>query len=124
MVDRSKLLARLERMLRKEKYAEKTGHDIAFHMTDWLDDIDSLLRGWNDPKATHQQLYSSLQGFLIHAPAHIVAARKLFLGDPVTDVFGIAAVAVDRPARNRPRRRQRRTLAAGGRSSRRKQAQR
>jgi hypothetical protein len=67
--------------------------DVAFHMTDWMDDFHWLQRFFADPRgssaeAVGQQLHSILS----HVPHHIAAAKILYTGSPVIDVFGVGAV--------------------------------
>ena len=84
---------RLELALADE-HDEAARRDIAFHMTDWMSDLIRLVRIYESPAAaTNAEIREGLMAFLIHAPAHIVAASKLVTGLPTTDVFGIGAVA-------------------------------
>lgn len=91
-MDHAEICRRIEVALEKD-YDEATRHDIAFHMTDWLPDLRALLRIYQDPvSATDELIASTLMTFLVHAPAHIAAAAKLFTGSPVEDLFGVGAV--------------------------------
>lgn len=68
--------------------------DIAFHMTDWVDDLIDLVDFYDSPaKYDDERVSALLIKFLVHAPPHIAAASKLFLDNPVTDVFGVDAVS-------------------------------
>jgi hypothetical protein len=68
--------------------------DVAFHMTDWMADFCWLQRFFADPgRFEAAEIEENLVNVLVHAPSHIAAAKKLFLGDPVTDVFEIGAVS-------------------------------
>ena len=72
--------------------AEEIAMDVAFHMLDWHDDLMKLLRYFKNPSEfTAEQVDDLLMGFLIHAPHHLAAAKKLHTGSTVTDVFGIGA---------------------------------
>ena len=78
------------------------GHDpviageIAFHMTDWLDDLARWDAFCTDPEAfPADEVNRLLVEFLAHVPAHLAAAAKLHLDLPVTDVFGVGAVDCD-----------------------------
>ena len=74
-------------------YDERARNDIAFHMTDWLDELRALVDWYENPeRASDAQVRATLTAFLVHAPAHIAAAAKLYTGYPVTDVFDIGAV--------------------------------
>ena len=66
--------------------------DIAFHMTDWLSDLERLYDYCKAPDAlTTDETVELLTGFLIHVPNHLAAASKLLTGIPVTDVFDVGA---------------------------------
>ena len=66
--------------------------DIAFHMTDWLDDLRELAQFYEAPEGLSPSQVDDLLGrFLVHAPNHLAAAVKLYTGEPVDDVFGIGA---------------------------------
>lgn len=67
-------------------------NDVAFHMTDWVQDLERLVSFCQSPdKFTPAQVNDVLLGFLLHAPNHIAAAAKLYTDLPVTDVFGVGA---------------------------------
>jgi hypothetical protein len=95
-MDESAIRSRIETALAHAGFAgtdEVTRRDIAFHMTDWLADLEQLIAIYESPeRATDEQVHEALSAFLIHAPAHLAAAAKLFTGDAVTDVFRIGAV--------------------------------
>ena len=92
---------RISQAIRSALEAEGYGsaeirHEIAFHMTDWLSDLEK----WHaycqspeklDPDATTDLLVD----FLVHVPNHLAAASKLMTGIPVTDVFEVGAVEGD-----------------------------
>lgn len=66
--------------------------DVAFHMTDWLDDLEAYARFCADPGSMSDEAVGEmLTGFLVHVPNHLAAAGKLYTGIPVTDVFGVDA---------------------------------
>lgn len=69
--------------------------DIAFNMTDWMDDFLRLQQFFAAPKAMPpEQVARDVLCVLTHMPHHLAAAAKLYTGDPVVDVFGIGAVSV------------------------------
>jgi hypothetical protein len=71
-------------------------NDVAFHMTDWLGDLEALVRFYRDPGAlSSAKAAEILTSFLVHAPNHIAAAAKLFTGFPVADVFQVGALGDD-----------------------------
>lgn len=68
---------------------------IAFHMTDWLEDLERYLSFCEAPESSSsEQLEKMLFSFLIHAPNHIAAAAVLLTGTPVSDIFNVGAVSV------------------------------
>ncbi len=67
-------------------------HDIAFHMTDWLDDLEAWTAFCSDPSSLKpDEVKKLLIGFLIHVPNHVAAAHKLLLGYPMMDIFEVGA---------------------------------
>lgn len=75
-------------------HPDNVAFDIAFHMADWLANLEKLQEFYENPdKFTKDQTSDILMGFLIHAPHHLAAAGKLITGFPVTDVFKIGAVS-------------------------------
>src|SRR5687767_6511528 len=66
--------------------------DIAFHLTDWLDDFEALYRFYADPSSLDDKRAQELLfRFLVHVPNHLAAASKLLTGIPVTDIFQVGA---------------------------------
>jgi len=67
-------------------------HDVAFHMTDWLDDLSTLQAFYASPETyTSSQIVDLLTRFLLHVPNHVAAAGKLLTGEPVADIFDVGA---------------------------------
>ena len=67
--------------------------DAAFHLTDWLDDLQAFVEFCRKPNAaTSDQVNAMLIAFLLHAPNHIAAAAKLYADSPVSDIFAVGAV--------------------------------
>ena len=66
--------------------------DVAFHMTDWLVDLEEWTQFCENPESlSAEQVHDLLMGFLIHVPNHVAAASKLFTGFPVKDTFNVGA---------------------------------
>ncbi|MEM7682785.1 MAG: hypothetical protein AAF288_12580 [Planctomycetota bacterium] len=75
---------------------DKVAQDIAFHLTDWKDDAAFLLAVHLFPERfTKQEIAVGMSGFLVHAPNHVAAAAKLY-GEPVSDVFAVGRLTVER----------------------------
>ena len=67
-------------------------NDAAFHMTDWLNDLDAWHSFCKKPDSlSSDELQDLLMGFLIHVPSHVAAAGKLVTGFPVKDIFNVGA---------------------------------
>jgi hypothetical protein len=73
--------------------AASVAKDVAFHMTDWLNDLSNYVKFCQAP-ATHtdEQVDSLLLALLQHAPNHLAAAAKLYADYPVKDIFDVGAV--------------------------------
>jgi hypothetical protein len=64
--------------------------DIAFHMTDWLDDYEELVQVFDVSKEMNAEQIQKIVGqFLIHASNHIAAAKKLAGYGPMEDIFQV-----------------------------------
>jgi len=75
---------------------EDASREVAFHMTDWLGDLDLLCDLFRRPGSfTDEQAAEVLEGFLIHAPNHVAAAAKLARDEGVADIFEVGAVEVN-----------------------------
>jgi hypothetical protein len=70
--------------------------DIGFHMTDWDDDVDDLIRLYENPDAfTNDETVDLVLRFLAHVPNHVAAAKKLAGLGPIEDVFGVGVLVED-----------------------------
>lgn len=68
--------------------------DVAFHMTDWLNDLGAFVEFCRAPGSlTAAQVNEMLIAFLVHVPNHVAAAAKLYADSPVSDIFDVGAVA-------------------------------
>ena len=92
-IDPAKLSQRIEQVAMEEaQLTEAIAHQVAFHMTDWLDDLEDYHSFATDPAGlTDEEVNELLIRFLIHVPNHLAAASKLFNDMAVTDVFGVGA---------------------------------
>lgn len=67
--------------------------DVAFHMTDWLGDLDRLVQFYSAPEQfSDQEVHRLLVNFLVHVPNHVAAAAALLADSPVSDIFQVGAV--------------------------------
>ena len=82
--------------LREAELPVSVADDVAFHMTDWLDDLAAFSRFCADPSSlSDAEVSELLTNFLVHVPNHVAAAGKLYTGVPVTDIFQIGATSED-----------------------------
>lgn len=71
--------------------------DIAFHMTDWLADLQDLQEIFsNIENVTNDELTDFLYRFLAHVPNHLNAAAKLSGIGKVKDVFNVGIFEDDK----------------------------
>lgn len=74
---------------------EDASRDVAFHMTDWLGDLDQLRDLFRRPGSlTDEQVAEVLEAFLLHVPNHVAAAAKLATGEGVADIFEVGSVEI------------------------------
>ena len=93
--DRKQIQGAIEAAVRKEaELPEATVRDVAFHMTDWLDDLCRFYEFCKAPTDfSTRKIEEMLIRFLVHVPNHIAAASKLLTDIPVTDIFGVGATS-------------------------------
>ena len=87
----------IERALEAEGYGTpEVRHDIAFHMTDWVADLEKWHAYCQSPESLDaDQTTKLLIDFLVHVANHLAAASKLMTGIPVMDIFKVGAVAIE-----------------------------
>lgn len=97
MFNREDIRARIKEVATaKASLTPAAAADVAFHMTDWLSDLEACVKFFRAPDDfTPDQVNALLSAFLIHVPNHLAAAAKLYIDSPVSDVFGVGAVSVD-----------------------------
>jgi predicted metal-dependent TIM-barrel fold hydrolase len=77
-------------------FSDAVVDDIAFHMTDWLADLEAYARFCAEPRSmSDEEIRQMLMAFLVHVPNHVAAASKLLTGVPVTDIFKVGAISED-----------------------------
>ncbi len=87
--------------LRDSGLPENIARDLAFHMTDWLEDLESYVAFCENPQAPPDAAAGRLLlQFLIHVPNHLAAAAKLYANNPVTDIFEVGATSEDEEDEN------------------------
>jgi len=92
-IDANRVRERIRRICTEyENLSATDANDVAFHMTDWVDDLQDFYRLAAEPDGfTDDEARELMIRFLLHVPNHVAAAAKLFTGIPVTDVFGVGA---------------------------------
>jgi len=94
--DRAIIESTIASALEADEIPEGKRQDIAFHMADWLGDLEAWHSFCREPGALDaEQLSQLLIRFLNHVPNHVVAAKKLYLGEPTEDIFGIGVFEED-----------------------------
>ncbi len=70
--------------------------DIAFHMTDWDDDLEVLNALYEQPeKYGHDEIRRAVLKLLAHVPNHLAAAKKLGGLGPIEDISSVDALQED-----------------------------
>ncbi len=93
---RERVVERISRAFIKDGVKPRIARDIAFHMTDWKQELDTLSHIWRGTdKLQARQLVMFISGFLAHVPNHIAAAKKLAGLGPVADIFDVGALDPD-----------------------------
>lgn len=64
--------------------------DIAFHMTDWLSDLEEIHQMFSRiDEVNHSEVETFIYRFLAHVPNHLVAAKKLSGMGSTNDIFNV-----------------------------------
>lgn len=94
-IDSEAVRARIAEVARRDAgLGDSEADDVAFHMTDWLDDLQAFSRFCADPSSLSDEAAGELlSNFLVHVPNHVAAAGRLYTGMPVTDVFQTGAAS-------------------------------
>ena len=75
--------------------------EVAFQMTDWLDDLNALADLFSGrTRWTPERVEEILTAFLVHVPNHIAAASKVLCDLEVDDIFQVGAIAGSKPRRS------------------------
>jgi hypothetical protein len=70
--------------------------DIAFHMTDWKENLEEIVRLYEQPeRLSDEQVQHIILVFLAHVPNHVAAAKKLVGLGPIEDVFEVGVLEED-----------------------------
>jgi hypothetical protein len=70
--------------------------DIAFHMTDWKENLEEMLDLYTRPEGlSDEQVQNIILVFLAHVPNHIAAAKKMIGLGPIEDIFKVGVLEED-----------------------------
>lgn len=85
--------------LTEMELSPEVARDVAFHMTDWLDDLQRYVKFCEAPESFEpEEIDKLLLAFLAHVPNHLAAAAKLYADQSVTDVFGVGTTSSTAPS--------------------------
>jgi hypothetical protein len=88
--DEFKIKQRIENAFEEIVENRIAAADITFHSTDWLSDIQDLIKTYsNIDNLCNDEITSFVYKFLAHVPNHLNAATKLSGFGKVEDVFRI-----------------------------------
>jgi hypothetical protein len=95
MFDAAKIRTQIERSALDEmELSPERARDVAFHMTDWLDDLQRYVKFCENPDSySPEEVDELLLALLGHVPNHIAAAAKLYADMPVSDIFAVGSTA-------------------------------
>lgn len=70
--------------------------DIAFHMTDWKENLEEIVRLYEQPeRLSDEHVQRIILVFLAHVPNHVAAAKKLLGLGPIEDIFKVGVLEED-----------------------------
>ena len=71
-------------------------NDIAFHMTDLEDDLNQILKLYQESEQLKdEEIRRIIIKFLAHVPNHVAAAKKLAGLGPIEDIFNVGVLVED-----------------------------
>jgi len=68
-------------------FDKSVADEVAFHITDWLDDYQVLLGLLEGGTASEEDIYKASLKLLLHAPEHMVRAAELVTGEKPQGIF-------------------------------------
>ena len=83
---RAKIIAAITEAL-EEDHGRDRAREVAFHLSDWIADAAFLVALHLYPERfSKKEIDDGILAFLIHAPAHVMAAARIAKA-PLTDTF-------------------------------------
>jgi hypothetical protein len=96
MESRERVKERIAAAFSEFELEPRVVEDIAFHMTDWKEDLEDIVRLYEQAEQlTDDQIRHIVFGFLVHVPNHVAAAKKLLGLGPIEDVFEVGVLEED-----------------------------
>jgi hypothetical protein len=90
------LRERLEKAFVASGTKPKIAKDIAFHLTDWDNDLEDMVRLYEHAsELSDDDILSIIYRMLAHMPNHLAAAKKLSGMGPIEDVFNLQVCEED-----------------------------
>jgi hypothetical protein len=75
---------------------QRVSNDIAFHMTDWKENLEQLVKLYQHSELLNdEQIRKIIITFLAHVPNHVAAAKKLVGLGPIEDIFKVGVTEED-----------------------------
>ena len=91
-----RLRERITKALTDSMEEPEAARDIAFHMTDWDDDLQDIVRLYDRlEELSDEEIVKIIIGFLVHVPNHVAAAKKLIGLGPMEDIFEVGILEED-----------------------------
>ncbi len=96
MQSRERLKERIAAAFAANELERRVVEDIAFHMTDWKEDLEELIELYEKvDQLSNKQIRKIVIGFLAHVPNHLAAAKKLVGLGPIEDIFEVGVLEED-----------------------------
>ena len=96
MESRERVKTRIAEAFTEFELKPEVVEDIAFHMTDWKENLEDLIRLYESPdQLSNDEIQDIIIRFLAHVPNHVAAAKKLAGVGPIEDVFKVGVFEED-----------------------------
>jgi glutamate mutase epsilon subunit len=91
-----KVHTNIARAIQDSLTSQETANEIAFHMTDWRDDLQTLIKLYDENYIlSDEEISAIIHQFLAHVPNHLAAAMKLIGYGPIEDIFDVGVLKKD-----------------------------